>query len=339
MPAGTLLATYAYEVSPRQASAFVGGPVSFTPDLESALNNMFDRSKIVDAPTVNFQVDPATASRPHPVRDPVRAIAFSPGDQSLQVVKLAGRLAAAMDNRSKPALLMVSSHAASGKDARVVIWTFPQQEVFNLATKNGHAKLEMLDAFNRESTFRKAALIEGADTKAGMLSARILDLQSTAAERSVADLWIVKFLHAQMQMSAAEGTRLLARALRSAHSKTATDQAARDEIASAIGTLRTSKQPRWSIRSVASTFLGDVATDALLASVRAEEQSAMFGLDVDQFDDLIQFTRFTLDSGVVVSAPFVEIGADKDVVVEHVQGRKLLRAQGYVTDEKVRQRA
>ncbi|EME22374.1 hypothetical protein G419_05562 [Rhodococcus triatomae BKS 15-14] len=220
----------------------------------------------------------------------------------------------------------------------MLIWTFPQQEVFNLTVQDGHPQLEMLDAFNRESSIRKAALLEGANDRTGMLTAKVLDFQSTAAEKSVADLWIAKFLHARLQMSDTEGTQLLARALRTAHTKTRGNQAAQDEINAAISAVRVSTGKRISIAGVAAGYMSEIAEAAFLSSVRPEESTAAFTLDHDRFDRLIQFKRFTLASGVIVSAPFVEIGVDGGVMVTEVDGRRILRAEGEIEEEQVRTR-
>ena len=240
-------------------------------------------------------------------------------------------------NRSKPSLLMVSVHtAAVAGDRRLLLWTFPQQEVFNLRLSRGRARLELLEAFNRESSLRKVAMLEGPNTRTGMLIARVLDFQASATERTVADLWIVKFLAAALQMSDVEGTQLLARALRSAHSKTRGDQRAQDQITVAIAALRVTNVPRWSIDSVASTYLDSTAAAALVGAVRPEERAAIFGIDKERLDQLVQYTRFTLGNGVVVSAPFVEIGADRGVEVTEVDGKRRLRAEGEIQEEQVR---
>lgn len=339
MPAGQLIAAYAYEVSPRQLTRFAGGAVAPTDPLQAALDSAFDRSKILTAPAVTFLVDTSSPTRAHPIRDAALAVAFDPSPQEAVVGTVAARLATSMDNRSKPSLLMVSVHESSQPSARrLLLWTFPQQQVFNLTFEGGHTSLELLEAFNRESSLRKVALLDGPNIPAGMLTARVLDFQSTAAERTVADLWIVKFLAARLQMSDAEGTQLLARALRAAHSKTRNDQHAQDQISAAITGLRVTAVPRWSIDSVASQYLDGVAAAAFIGGVRAEERAAIFGIDLQRLDQLIQYKRFTLDNGVVVSAPFVEIGVDGGVQVTEVDGKRRLHAEGEIQEEQVRTR-
>lgn len=339
MAVGSLIAVYAYEVAPRQVTPFVGGAVKPTEQLQTALDSTFDRSKIASAPAVTFEVDTASPTRAHPIRDAALKVGFAEDVQDEAVKGLAARLANAMDNRSKPSLLMVSAHAMPASDERrVLLWTFPQQEVFNLGFAQGQTSLEPLEAFNRESNLRKAALLQGTRTKGGMLTARVLDFQASATQRTAADLWIVKFLAARLQMSDAEGTRVLARALRTAHAKTRGDQRAQDQITAAINALRVTTATRWSIDSVASTFMDGAAATALADSVREEERVAFFGVDTQRLDSLVQYKRFTLDNGVVVSAPFVEIGSAGGVIVSEVDGRRRLRAEGEIQEEQVRSR-
>lgn len=340
MGAGKLLAAYAYEVAPLQKQPFIGGEVPLNAQLETALETTFALSKIDTAPAVTFEVDKTPGSRAHQVRVAVMTVAFGGAEPESAVEGLAARLAAAMDRRSKPSLFMVSVHRVDVvSERRVALWTFPQQEVFSLKTGSTGASLVLSDAFSRESRLRKAALIQGPNTKTGMLTARVLDFQAGASQRAVADLWIVKFLGARLQMGDVEGTQLLAQALRNAHRKTQDDPRARDQISAAIGALRTSTRPRWSIESVAAEYLDGKAAVALTGAVRAEERAAMFGIDVSRFDSLVQFQRFRLSNGVVVSAPFVEIGSGKGVTVSELNGRRHLRAEGMIDEEQVRSRA
>jgi hypothetical protein len=340
MPVGRLDSVYAYEVSPRQESAFAGGKVPVTGQLQTALDSTFDRSEVLHAPVVTFLIDTSSSSRSHPIRDAALSIAFANTGRTPIVERLAARLAGAMDQRSKPSLFMVSVHASeSSTRRRVLLWTFPQQEVFTLSFRGNRVNLEMLEAFTRESTLRKLAYLDGNNSRTGMLTARVVDFQAAAADRAAADLWIVKFLAARLQMSDEEGTRLLARALRMAHGKTRGDLAAQEEISDAIFRLRASKSLRWSIDTVASTYLSGTAADAFINAARPEERGAVFGIDTETFDALVQYKRYILDNGVIVSAPFVEIGVDGGVEVSEFDGGRRLSVEGQIQEEQVRTRA
>lgn len=340
MTAGRLISAYAYEVAPQQAAPYQGGEIPISPALQGSLDRTFDRSRITDAPAVTFDIDMTSPTRAHRVRDATLAIAFDATAQPALVEGLAASLAAAMDNRSKPSLFMVSVHEApTAGRRRLLLWTFPQQEVFNLTMRGGHPNLELLEAFNRESTLRKAAFVEGANDSTGMLTARVLDLQSTATDRRVADFWIVDFLEAHMQMSDREGTQLLARAFRAAYEKTKDDVAARDELTAAIAAIRLPTEQRWSIEGITTRFLGDVASAPFLAATRPEERRAEFSVEHDRFDQLIQYRRFTLTNGIVVSAPFAEIDVPGGVTITKQDGGWWLQLDAEIEEEQVRTRA
>lgn len=341
MPAGHLRTAYAFEVTPRQEGNFAGGLITTTDHLQAALDASFDRSQVLTAPAVKFVVETApSAGRRHPIRDAALSVAFADVAQTATVEALAARLAGAMDHRSKPALFMATVHETRRPThRRFLLWTFPRQEVFTLTLTRGQVSLEMLEAFTRESDLRKLAMVEGSSSRSSMLSARVVDFQAASGDRAAADLWIEKFLGARMELSDAEGTRLLAGALRAAHNKTRGDPAAQEEISVAIAALRLSTAPRWSLEGVASTYFGDAAAEAFFSGVRPEERTAMFGVDPETFDRLVQYRRFILDNGVIVSAPFVEIGAEGGVEVSEVDGHRRLRVGGLIEEEQVRTRA
>jgi hypothetical protein len=343
VPAGSLLSVHAYHVFPQQSTAFTGGAVAPTDELATALNSTFDRSEVATAPVVNLRVDTSHPARPHPIRDAALAIAFA-DDPRLgavldAVTGLAARLSAAMDRRSKPSLLMVSVHEGQARDARrFIIWTFPQQEVFDFSTTGNETRLQVVEAFIRESSLRKVASLEGRNTQTGMLTARVRDFQATGVERTAADLWIEKFLDAQLQMSSTEGTRMFARSLRSAFNRAAGDQRIQDELNAAISAVRVGGRRRISVDQIAQQYLGATSSSALTMGLGAEASAAMFELDLDTFDSLIGFHRFTLDNGVIVSAPFVEIEAEGGVEVSEVGGRRRLKLEGSIAQEQVRTR-
>lgn len=339
MPAGRLKSLFAYEVEPQQPAP-QGGKVRANRALEDVLNSAYDRSPIAKAPAVTLRIDLASTARSHPIRDAAMTVAFGTPPAGLTAAAgLAARLAGATDQRSKPSLLLVSAHEVPGGpagDRRVLLWTFPREEVFRLDV-GASTRLSLDAAFNRESNLRKAAVLTGGNGRGDFLSAAVLDLQSGSADRAVADLWIVKFLDATMQMSKGEGTRLLARALRTAHDRLGGNVDAQAQIHAAITGLRSSGRTRWSLNDVATTYLGPSAAAPFRAAARPEELTALFDMDTDAFDKLVQFRVFRLDNGVFVSAPFSEIGTDALQIAAKGDGRELV-ARGLIEEEKVRTR-
>jgi hypothetical protein len=341
VPAGPLLSAFAYHVFPQQMTSFAGGAITPTDGLAAALDSTFDKSHVATAPMVTLRVDATSPTRSHPIRDAALAVAFADDPQLEPVVSsvngLAARLSGVMDNRSSPSLLMVSVHAdVDANSRRFIIWTFPQQEVFNFSVQGSETRLEVVDAFIRESNLRKVAFLAGKNTLAGMLSARVRDFQSTGVERAAADFWIERFLEAQLQMSSKEGTRLLAQALRSVYNGAAGDEQIQEELNAVIAGVRVGGHRRVSIDEVARR-LSPRSSDALTTGLSSEVSAAMFELDFDAFDSLIQYRRFTLDNGVIVSAPFVEMES-AGVEITELDGRRRLRLEGSISQEQVRTR-
>lgn len=340
MPVGNLRAAYAYHVIPKKTERGAeGGAISITSELATALDSTFDRSKVATAPVVSFNVDTSPGSRQHVIRDAALKIAFTDDIAANSAGLLALRLADIMDKRSSPTLLLVSVHdaEANGK-RRCLLWTFPQQEVFDLDIAQENVRLNVRDAFIRESSLRKVAFLEGRNDRTGMLTARVLDFQASSTERTAADLWIVKYLDARLQMSGPEGTRLLARAMRTAFTRTAGDQQAHDELSAGISAIRTSPRRRWSINDVSSTYLGPVASAALTTGLGAEVPAAPFDLDRPIFDAIVQYKRFTLDNGIVVSAPFAEMDNNGGIELTDTPAGRHLKVEGQIEEEQVRSR-
>lgn len=335
MPAGPLRRALAFQVSPRQTTGFTGGDVGRGSALASTLDSAYDQSGLDRGPAVTFMIDPSRGSRAHPVRDALIEAAFARAAAARAAgVFLSTRLGSSLDLRSKPTLLIISVHSVANPDhRRVVLWTFPQQDVFQFGGGATAPSIKVVEAFVRESKLRKAAVFSGGQTRVDFLEGRVLDLQASNADRAVADLWIVKFLEARIQMSADEGTRLLARTLRHTHDRFSEDMNAQAQIQAVIGSLRNTRASRVSLSQIAARDMTEEVAKVFRAAVRNDDAlRAAFPLNKELFDELIQYRIFRLDNGVWVSSPFSEIG---EAVT--LQGRHLV-ARGNIEHEQVRSR-
>jgi hypothetical protein len=218
---------------------------------------------------------------------------------------------------------VLSVHEASNDHRQVVTWTFPRERVL----RRTGATVNLEDAFSLHSRLRKAALLVGANNRAGFLTARVLDYQTTSVDCSAADFWIFEFLGAKLQIDSAEGTPKLASVLRRANDHLE-DLSAQEQIHTAIASVRNSPRTRWSIVEFATDLLPDgAARDAVLrAAGTGEETRAVFELDVAKFDELVQYRVYVLTNGVRVSAPFREIG--DSVTIDEDGQRRTLTAKG-----------
>jgi hypothetical protein len=337
MPLGPLERAFAYEVAPRQAADFVGGPARTSESLFGTLESTYTQSGLERATTVDFVIsDPGGGARANPVRTALTAIAFGSDQEASQAgTDLAARFGWATDRRSKASLFVATIHGTSrAQRKQVILWTFPQQEVFRLRTTGRDTTIDVLDVFSRDSPLRKAAMFVGGTGRSDLLSGRALDFQSGNADRTVSDLWIVKFLEARLQMTSDEGTRLLARSLRYAHDKFESDPEAQAEIQAAIVRLRNSQATRVTLAQISGQFSPPVAAAFRSQQKNEDALGASFELRKDLFDSLVEYRIYALNNGVWVSAPFGTVGSD--VTEDQTPAGKRITATGIVETERVR---
>jgi len=307
--------------------------------LSATLETTYSQSGLERATAVDFVItNPDSGNRENPVRSAMLAMAFGTPDAANEgAVNLAARFGWATDLRSKPSLFIATVHAGTSSTRRqVVLWTFPQQEVFRLRTDGADATIDVLEVFIRDSPLRKAALFTGGRGSRDFLTGRALDAQSGSTDRSVADLWIVKFLDARLQMSSDEGTRLLALSLRHAHDKLEGNPEAQAEVQAAIVRLRNTRATRVTLAQVSAQFSQPVAAAFRTQQVNADALTAAFELNKALFDALVEYRIYKLGNGVWVSAPFGTLG--RDVTEELSAEGKRLTATGIVESERVRSR-
>ena len=332
MALGKLLAASALEVAPGQIADFEGGRINNLTQVEQGLAHAAAKGKLESGLPVTLRLD---GNRTSALREAALQAGFgTKAELAAASMTLAARLGVAMDGRSSSCLLVISAHATSSARRQVVAWTFPREQMLRRSGTN----VDLEDAFSLNSRLRKAALLTGANNRTGFLTARVLDYQTTSVDRSVADFWIFKFLDAKLQIDSAEGTNKLAAILRKANDKL-DDLPAQDQLHAAVAAVRTHARTRWSISDFAHELLppGPARDEVLRVAGSGEETTAVFDLDVAQFDTLVQYRVYYLSSGVRVSAPFREIG-DSVKIDESGQDRTLT-ATGTIQSEKMRTRA
>lgn len=330
-----LLRLYAFSVAPGVVEQ--GGPVATTSEMQRALLDAYDKARLDRALPVSLVVD--TTTRTCETRDYMMAIGFGTTPASNAAADaLARRLADSMDGRSTPCLLVASATGeGAGTSRHVMVWTFPRDEAFQLSSRANRVKL-LDDVFSRSSKLRKAASFEGRKGKTQFLAGRVLDYQANATDRFIADYWVDRFLGAQLQMGSDEGTRFLATTLRVANDALVGDPIAQEQIHAAIIAVRHDKKERWSLRDFSGRYLtGAAATAFRAAAPNADALGALFDFDRGRFDDLVQFRIYRLDTGVLVSAPFSEVGVS--VNLEEQDGTRVLTLSGRVLEQKIRSRA
>lgn len=329
MALGKLLAATAFEVAPRQDSDFEGGTIGRLRSVEAGLTRAATKGHLETGLPVSLRLE---RNRTCEIREAALKAAFGTKAELLAKSQvLAKRLGLAMDGRSDVSLLIVSVHQGTGASRQVCMWTFPRGQVL---LRRG-ATINLGDAFILESNLRKAALLSGANNRTGFLTARVLDYQIRGDDRRAADFWILEFLDSRPQMSGPEGTSRFAAVLRVANNKLEHSPEEQEVLHTAIAAVRTHSKKRWSIADFATELLptGNARTEVLKASKLDDERNAVFELDVQQFDRLIEYRVYQLDNGIRVSAPFAQVG--EGVKIEDSGHRRRLVATGLIRTERL----
>jgi hypothetical protein len=110
----------------------------------------------------------------------------------------------------------------------------------------------------------------------------------------------------------------------------------KEQILTATMAIRTSPRRRWSLRSFADEYLSGATKETFLnAAPNSEGRNSMFDFRRSEFERFLAYRVYTLETGVLISSPFQEVG--RSVLVEGHDERRL-SCEGTVVDEKVRTR-
>ncbi len=330
---------HAYQLSPRRTAttpaAVVGGKFPISVAIRNSLDELFVKSGLAMQAEVDFRPGEGTAIGTHSVRQMLLKFSFGrPLAAAKASQQLSEKLADSMDNRSPPALLVMTC-SKDAKRRRTVLWAFPQESGFQFRTDTAGARIRLLkDIFSHSSRLRKAALFEGRNQSSGFASGRIIDHQALGSSGTGADYWVDRFLECQFALSGTIGTRRLAGYLRATHDSLVS-QIDRDQVFSAIVAIRTSPKKNWSYQRIASQFLSGQAQTDFLSRIPARERALAFAFDRSEFEGRLNFRVFQTQQGVYISAPFGTVGKSVKVTGD---AERRVQVDDLVVDEKVRAR-
>ncbi|MCA9178429.1 MAG: hypothetical protein KDB14_28405 [Planctomycetales bacterium] len=332
-----LVRIHAYQLSPRRTAdtplAVVGGKFPISKAIRSSLDDLFVKSGLASQAEVDFRLGDGVTIDSHPVRQLLLDFSFGGSKTAVTASQqLSEKFADSMDNRSRPALLMMTC-LENGQQRRTIMWAFPQETGFQFRSNTAGARIRLLkDIFSQSSRLRKAALFEG--RRSGFSSGRIIDHQALGSSGAGADYWVDKFLECQFALSGVMGTRRLAGYLRAAHDAL-TSQADKDQVFSTILAIRTSPNKNWTYQRVASRFLSGTAQGEFLARIPVRERSLAFSFARDEFEKRLNFRVFETQQGIYISAPFGTVGKTVKVIEKK---RRRVQVDDVVVDERVRSR-
>jgi hypothetical protein len=330
-----LFRVHAFAVEPRRTSGTddyepSGGAIPISATLRTAL----DEAEFILAKKkldIDLVVDPS--SRTSDVRDLLLEYAFGSTQTPIRAAKaLSARLADAMDARSDECLLVLSARRNDEGIRSVFLWTFPKEDAFQFKRSSAPSIELLTDAFSRKSPLRKGASFVGRNIPPDFLRGGALDFQSTSRTKLASDLWIIKFLSARLAVSSQAATRLLVKAIANTHAALETVKE-RTQLFAATITLKAKPDVRYSLNTFASTFLDASVQEVFLreaALIGSIPPNQRFAVDTDVLDATLNVRAFQLESGVLVSAPILEVG--ESVLLNG----NMLRVSGTVTSDRMK---
>ena len=237
------------------------------------------------------------------VRTDLLALLASPGVE--HATPLATRLQRATSGSSGMGLLFICLGKDATGDERIVISRFPADEGVVAEKTTDTLTVHFVEqVFLKISHSYKAATYVWKGKPNQLWTDHVVDKQINHGNKSVADYWIVDFLHSEMQTNAALGTKRLANALKSAISAS-TDIEVKSQITSAAHLAKNLPQKAMTIAEFCGSFqLSEATTTAVLSKVDPPRLvHEKFRFDTAEFSRHIAYKQIELDNGAVLSAP------------------------------------
>jgi len=238
------------------------------------------------------------------VRSDLLALVASPG--VYQAAPLATRLQRSTSGSSGMGLLFICLGKDANRDERIVISRFPADEGVVAEKTTDKLTVHFVEQVFLKSSYsyKAATYVWKGKPNHQLWAGHVVDKQINHGNKSVADYWIVDFLHSEMKTNAALGTKRLANALKSAIAAT-TDIEIKSQITSAAHLAKNLPQKAMTISEFCVNFqLSEATKTAVLSKVDPPRLvNEKFRFDAVEFSRHIAYKQIELDNGAVLSAP------------------------------------
>jgi hypothetical protein len=300
--------------------------------LYSMLRDIFDKAGTDCNVPVMFTSE--GGKQENAVRTDLLALFASPGVKS--AAPLATRLQQSTSGSSGMGLLFLCMGTDTNSDQRAVLSRFPADE--GVVAEKATSKLTVKfveQVFLKSSHSYKAATYVFNGKPNQLWSGHVVDKQINHGNKSVADYWIVDFLHSEMHTNAALGTKRLANALKSAIISTS-DVEIKGQIAAACQLAKNLPKKAMSIAEFCQSFqLSAAAHSAVVSNVNPPRLiHEKFRFDATEFARHIAYKQKELDNGAVLSAPADKF--DECFVITKDKDAHTFTTTGRVVDERLR---
>ncbi|MGE0370968.1 MAG: hypothetical protein AB7Q01_03665 [Gammaproteobacteria bacterium] len=249
---------------------------------------------------------------------------------------LANRLQGATSGTSGMGLLFICMGKDGERDTRVVISRFPADEGVVAEKSSEKLTVQFVEQVFLKSAYSYKAATYLSDGKPNQLwKGHVVDKQINHGSKAVADYWIVDFLRSEFSTTASQGTKRLAKAIKSAIQATS-DIGTKAQLTSAAQLAANLPKKAMTISDFCDSFhLSEAAKQAILSNVNpARLVHEKFRFDGSEFAKHLAYKQVELDTGAVLTAPAERF--DECFRSTRRKEETVFVAAGHVVDEKLK---
>jgi hypothetical protein len=307
-------------------------PVEADNKLVRMLEALFQRAPQDCVIPIMFRSD--AADQTNPLRTELLALLADPSIES--AAPLALRLQRSTTGTSGMGLMFICLSEEAGGETRLLLSRFPADEGVVAERSDAALTVQFVEqVFLKSAHSYKAATFVANGRVDQLWKGHIVDRQLNHGSKAVADYWIVDFLVAEFETTAAAGTRRLAIALRQAIVST-TDVSIKQEIAAAAQLARNIPNRAMTITGFCDRFNFSEKTKGAVAACMRQPRlvNDRFRFDAEEFARHLAYKQVELDNGAILTAP----AARFDEVFERTQRlqQETFSTTGTVVDQRLR---
>jgi len=285
---------------PKTKERIAGAKLPLSGSVFKMMKGIYEGSELECKIPISFVMDDDGAQN-NEVRDEIIAFIEKPSKET--GMKLAKRLQDVTTPKSGMGLLFFTIGVNVKNEPKLVISRFPADQGLLAETSSSTLDVQFVEkVFMKNAHAYKAVLYQG-DLNENFWEGSAVDRQINSAG-GLANYWIRNFLQSDFKMTAKEGTKQLAIALKQA-SMRLTDNKHKSEIVSAMRLVKNFNNKALSIKQLIKNFgLSKPVREEIINHLpHAELAGLTFTFDATEFSKHAGYIWKELDTGAIVTAP------------------------------------
>ena len=331
---------YSYLIQPgkgtEEAPEIAGAVLDLSGQVFKMMKTIYDNAETECKIPICFVMD-ENGKQKNVVRDEIIAFIKTPSKETGEVI--ARRLQSVTTAKSGMGLLFFTIGTNHKGEPKLVISRFPADQGLLADTQSSGLLVQFVEkVFMKNAHAYKAVVYQG-DITENFWEGIAVDRQINSAG-GLANYWIRDFLMSDFKMTAKEGTKQLALALKEASMKME-DSKQKEEIVAAMRLVKNFNNKALSISQLISNFgLSKAVRDNIISYLpHAELAELTFTFDAAEFSKHAGFIWKELDNGAIVTAPSESFGeCFKEKKIPNSDGLVEISTQGRVVNQRLKTR-